>query len=96
VHPCRSGRSISLVRSPHKHPSIWAKQIATCILGISPRGGRRHPCPPLPGQLIHELAALTDLAIVLLAVILVLVETHFILRLGRKLRQRVSDEQGGR
>ncbi len=42
------------------------------------------------------LLALAGLAVVLLAVILVLAEAHLILRLGRKLTQSVSEEQGGR
>jgi hypothetical protein len=42
------------------------------------------------------LLALTGLAVVLLAVILVLAEAHLILRLARKLTQNVSDERGGR
>jgi hypothetical protein len=42
------------------------------------------------------LLALVGLAVVLLAVILVLAEVHLILRLGRKLTQGVSEEQGGR
>lgn len=42
------------------------------------------------------LLVLAGLAVVLLAVILVLVEAHLILRLARKLAQSVSELQGGR
>jgi hypothetical protein len=42
------------------------------------------------------LLALTGLAVVLLAAILVLAEAHLILRLARKLARGVSEEQGGR
>jgi hypothetical protein len=42
------------------------------------------------------LLVLAGLAVVLLAVILVLVEAHVILRLARKLAQSVSELQGGR
>jgi len=51
---------------------------------------------PLQTILGDVLLALAGLALVLLAVILVLTEAHIILRLGRRLTQRVSEEQGGR
>ena len=51
---------------------------------------------PLQTILGDVLLALAGLALVLLAVILVLTEAHNILRLGRKLTQRDSEEQGGR
>ena len=54
------------------------------------------PVDPLQTILGDVLLALAGLALVLLAVILVLTEAHIILRLGRKLTQRVSEEQGGR
>jgi hypothetical protein len=54
------------------------------------------PVDALQTILGEVLLALAGLAVVLLAVILVLAEAHLILRLGRKLTQSVSEEQGGR
>jgi hypothetical protein len=50
------------------------------------------PVPPPPGQPPRELAASNRGR----PRALVLAEAHIILRLGRKLTQRVSEEQGGR
>jgi hypothetical protein len=44
----------------------------------------------------QALLVLAGLAVVLLAIILILAETHLILHLGRKLTKKVSEEQGGR
>jgi hypothetical protein len=78
----------------------------------TPRAGGQHPRPTptsvrlelkgdvavdaLQVMLGEVLLALTGLAVVLLAVILVLAEAHLILRLARTLTQNVSDERGGR
>jgi hypothetical protein len=56
----------------------------------------RRPVDALQTLLGEVLLALTGLAVVLLAAILVLAEAHLILRLARKLARGVSEEQGGR